>query len=557
MGWLLDLPVIYSAAGIVALIGAYLIWRNENRNPGVDTLAPMLVFAAVWVFSLGFNTMSTHLSTKLLWIKISFLGVVSPGTIAFISMNQFIHGDQWLSRRRLILLSLIPALTFLLALTNQFHGIMYQQYTLHQHGPYDVVTMNYGIGWWIFAIYNGALIAVGSMLLVSSFGSSWWIFPLHSSKIALLLGMFMPVGTIFIQVFNPEFFDPLKPIPIVAIFFGIIIAYSLENSHRKQLVSVSQNEIFDTIDDFIFVTDIQNRMIDMNENAECLVGKSLTNSIGQPINELLPEIDLEKLGQDGSCRVTLNHAGSVTTLETQHIKMQNWEGKSVNSIYILHDISRRAEMERQIKISLEEKETLLREIHHRAKNNLQVISSIFRLQSDLIKDQAMREAFLNSQERIQAIALVHENLYQSKGVNYIDFANYINDLTTNIIKIEEIPQRNVAIDIQVEKILIPYDLATPCGLIAYEIITNALKHAFPSKTRGTIQVFCKRLYDQQLLLRIRDDGVGIPQDMDINESKTLGFKLIGALVSQIQGNLKVSYQEGTSIEIVFPINEDL
>jgi len=130
-------------------------------------------------------------------------------------------------------------------------------------------------------------------------------------------------------------------------------------------------------------------------------------------------------------------------------------------------------------------------------------------------------------------------------------------LTKRIIKFEGVPKSTIALDIQVDTIHIPYDLATPCGLIAYEIITNALKHAFPLEKRGSIQVFCKRLPDHQLLLRIRDNGIGIPKGIDIEESKTLGFQLIGALVRQIQGNLTVSRQAGTDIEIIFPINEDL
>ncbi len=556
MGWLLLHPYIYLIAGTLALISAFLIWRNKNRNPGLDTLALMLVSAAEWVFALGFSTFSTSISSKLMWIKLSFLGITFPGTFAFITMNQFIHGHQWLTRRRLILLILIPAFSLLLALTNQFHGLIFHQYTLHQYGPYDILFISYGIGSWVFAIYNVTLILVGSMLLVSTYGTSWWIFPLHSSKIAFLIGIFIPLITIFLQLINPKLFEPLRPIPIVVILFGIIMAYGLENAHRQQLVSVSQNEIFDTIEDFIFVTDNQNRIIDMNENAEHLLGKSLSTSIGQPLDELFPEFDQLKLSSEGVDRVSFDHGGSTNTLECQCIQMRNWEGKPVNSLYIFHDISQRAEMEHQIRASMEEKETLLREIHHRAKNNLQVISSIFRLQSDLIEDQAMREAFHESQERIQAIALVHENLYQSKGVNYIDFASYINNLIRRIIKIEDFPKSSIAVDIQIDKIHIPYDLAIPCGLIAYEIITNALKHAFPDEKRGSIQVFCKRFHDHQLLLRICDDGIGIPQDVEIKDSRSLGFQLIDALVGQLQGHLVVKRQAGTRIEIVFPINED-
>ena len=115
MGWFSYHPIIYFTAGTVALISAYLIWRNENRNPGVDTLALMLVFATMWVFALGLSTISKPIFIKRLWIKLSFIGVAFPGTLAFIAMNQYIHGHQWLTRRKIILLTQIPTLVIYLS----------------------------------------------------------------------------------------------------------------------------------------------------------------------------------------------------------------------------------------------------------------------------------------------------------------------------------------------------------------------------------------------------------------------------------------------------------
>ncbi|MBC8507811.1 MAG: PAS domain S-box protein [Anaerolineales bacterium] len=547
-------PGLYFVSGVAALAGARTIWLNENRNPGAETLAIMLIFAAEWVFGLAFGTISTSFSAKLFWVKVHFIGVAYTGTIWFIAMNQYIQGTQWLTRRKLILFSIIPTLTILLALTDQYHGLIYKEIFLDQYGPYEITSTTYGIGLWLFLIYNGILVVGGSMMMISTLGQSWWTFRVNGT--IMLIGIATPVITLSLQILKPEIFGPLKPTSLAIIFSGITAAFGLESARRQQIASVSRYEIFDTIEDIILVSDSQNRIIDMNRIAEEFFEASLADFIGLSVDGLIPQLREINLTKDNTFRLIFNKQGMQRNYECNQRNMVNWEGKSVNTMYILRDTTKRAEMEQRITTTLEEKETLLKEIHHRAKNNLQVISSIFNLQSKLINNQAMRNAFQESQERIHAIALVHEKLYQSEGVNYIDFADYLHTLIARLLRRVEITVSSIFFDIQVDDISIPYDLATPCGLIAYELISNALKHAFPKNTEGTIQIICQYIHANSLRIKISDSGVGIPNKIDITESITLGFQLINILVFQIKGLLTIDQRSGTSIEIVFPINED-
>ncbi len=555
MGWYLYLPVIYFGAGIVAMVSAYLIWGNKNRNPGAESLAIMLIFAAEWVFGLALSTISQTYATKIIWVKIHFIGVAFTGVTWFFSINQYIQGYQWLTWRKLILFSIPPTLTILLIFTNPYHALIYQSYSLDRYGPYMIITPTYGAALWIFFVFNIAIILIGSGMLIGLLGKSWW--SVRINGVIILLGTSAPIIVLLLQLFKTELFGPLKPTSLAIILSGMTAAYGLEKVRRQKIVSVSRHELFDTIKKSILVTDLQNRIVDMNKEAERVFGETLTKNIGQNINTLLPHLEMIDLNKENPSRIEIDQVDVEKSYECTLVKMLNWEGRPVNHIYILRDISNRTQMEQRMISSLQEKETLLREIHHRAKNNLQVISSIFNLQSALIESEHMRAVFLESKERIQAIALVHEKLYQSEGVNYIDFSDYVHSLIDRFIKEKKITISSISLEIQVDEIHIPYDLATPCGIIAYELISNALKHAFPNNLRGTVKIICQKHPDNHLLMNISDNGVAIPENIDIAESKTLGFQLINALILQTKGLINVDRRSGTSIEIVIPIGNYL
>ncbi len=227
----------------------------------------------------------------------------------------------------------------------------------------------------------------------------------------------------------------------------------------------------------------------------------------------------------------------------------NSEGKQYGAIESVRDISDRKKSEDKIKKSLDEKETLLREIHHRVKNNMQIISSLLNLQ---IRHEDLDETIgvlKESQGRVKSMAIIHEKLYQSHSLNYINFKEYIQKLILDIFYSYGIKQDNIQFELNIDDIHLNIDTALPLGLIINEIITNCVKYAFPKdKGKITIKLITKQ---EQLELTIVDNGKGIPEDIDIENSKTLGLQLIQNLVNQLEGELKITTNHGTSIKIIF------
>lgn len=216
------------------------------------------------------------------------------------------------------------------------------------------------------------------------------------------------------------------------------------------------------------------------------------------------------------------------------------------------DISIRKQREEQIKASLKEKEVMLQEIHHRVKNNLQVISSLLNLQARNVKDPGTLEVIKESQNRVSSMALVHEKLYQSKNLDKINFAEYVNDLVNSLIRSYQSQSGRVKVSIDVESVALQLDTAIPCGLIINELVSNALKYAFPDCPTPEIKISMQTDAANELKLVIADNGVGISPDFDWRQSRSLGLRLVSNLTRQLSGKLDLLRDEGTAFSLTFP-----
>lgn len=200
-----------------------------------------------------------------------------------------------------------------------------------------------------------------------------------------------------------------------------------------------------------------------------------------------------------------------------------------------------------------EKKLLLREIHHRIKNSLYIVSSLLHLQGDHIQDQKAKDAFRESCKRIQAIALLHEKLYLSTDLTRIEFHQYIRDLTGALIKSFSIPSHLIKLTVDIPRISFTVDTAIPLGLIITEIVTNALKYGFQGEEKLSITIRLKPSPDgKDLCLIVSDSGPGIPEHVDWQNSDTLGIQLVTLLSEQLQGDVQLHRNNGTTFKITFP-----
>jgi PAS domain S-box-containing protein len=217
---------------------------------------------------------------------------------------------------------------------------------------------------------------------------------------------------------------------------------------------------------------------------------------------------------------------------------------------IMLDISERKLSEDLIRNSLHEKETLLREIHHRVKNNLQIINTLLDLQSYSIPDEQVRRFFNECQDRIRSMAMIHEKLYETVDFVSIDFSAYLENLVNQLFR-TYVPDDRISLTIQSDNLTMGIDEAIPCGLIVNELISNSLKHAFPMGSSGRLTVRLKVDEDRMITLEVADSGVGLPRGLDFRDTDTLGLQLVTLLVKQLNGELTLENGPGTVITIRF------
>jgi PAS domain S-box-containing protein len=222
-------------------------------------------------------------------------------------------------------------------------------------------------------------------------------------------------------------------------------------------------------------------------------------------------------------------------------------------VAVQQDITEQKQMEDQLKASLQEKEVLLKEIHHRVKNNLQIVDGLLKMQSRRITNAEALSALQDSQSRIASIALIHEKLYSSNELANIDFARYISELTASLFESYNIGSNPVNLSIEVSPISLEIETAIPCGLIINELVSNSLKHAFPQEQAGEIQIKFHQSNDSALVLIVQDNGIGLPENLDIQKTRSIGMTLIQGLVDQLEGTLEIERKQGTIFRISFPV----
>jgi PAS domain S-box-containing protein len=218
---------------------------------------------------------------------------------------------------------------------------------------------------------------------------------------------------------------------------------------------------------------------------------------------------------------------------------------------VAFDITEAKRAEEIVRASLREKEVLLKEIHHRVKNNLQITSSLLRLQVAKVTDESVRQPLRESQDRIRSIALVHEMLYRSPDLSRVKVADYARSLVLQLFRSHSVDSRRITVLFDIGRVELGVDVAVPCGLIVNELVVNALKHAFPDGRKGVIQVSMKA-DAESYVLGVKDDGVGLPPELDLRRVDTLGLQLVRTLADQIAGKLQVERQSGASFTITFP-----
>jgi PAS domain S-box-containing protein len=318
----------------------------------------------------------------------------------------------------------------------------------------------------------------------------------------------------------------------------------------------SYRELAESITDVFFAMDNDLTITHWNKASEYLTGVTARDAVGRSLTEVFPEL-LGNRAEEIFTQVIMNRGPQTFLTEYSLggskavVEIRTYPTRRGLSVF-LEDITQRTQAEQQLKASLHEKEALLKEIHHRVKNNLQIISSLLSLQSDHITNENAGEALRDSQNRVRSMAMIHEQLYSSGDLAKIDFSQYIKDLTAQLFRTYSVQARSIELSLDIEPVILEIDRAIPCGMIINELLTNCLKHGFRGKTQGLITVTLHPEENGMIRFSVSDNGVGIAPDVDIMNAPSLGMKLVRTLTDQLRGQVIVNRLRGTQFVVVFP-----
>ncbi|MTK64517.1 MAG: PAS domain-containing protein [Methanobacterium sp.] len=324
--------------------------------------------------------------------------------------------------------------------------------------------------------------------------------------------------------------------------------------------AIAADEIVSTMSSFLIMLDPQLNVVNINKATTELFGYEKAEIIGKPVGFLFDKkaknvSDLLDTSTNSIINIETiiktKGGKTVPVLLSKSVILSDM-GTVLGIVCIGNNIIDIKNAEDKIKTSLQEKELLLRELHHRVKNNLQIISSLINLQSQGIKNKEDLEIFRESQSRVKSMAIIHEKLYQSTDLSNINFRDYIQSLVSYLVSYYSKEMIDIELDVNEDQVL-NMDTAVPCGLIINELFINSLKHAFNGIKNGKIKI--KLGADGKIpgcyILEVSDNGVGLPPDVDINNPQKLGLQLVVSLTNQLDGKISVDTRDGTKFTIKF------
>ncbi len=314
----------------------------------------------------------------------------------------------------------------------------------------------------------------------------------------------------------------------------------------------------------MLMVDLSGKIVLVNMQIESLFGYRREELIGHPVEILVPErfraghpaaragFTISPVARPmgaGRDLFGLRKDGTEMPIEIGLNPLRTSDGDFVLSSVV--DITERKRRTSELTAALAEREVLLQEVHHRVKNNLQIISSLINMQLRNLAPGPGGDALLECQTRVQAIGLIHEQLYQSKDYAHVPFADYVRSLAHNVFAVTGSSPSLVTLDLAIEDVALAVDKAIPCGLVLNELITNSLKHGFKDGRRGRVRVELARLDDARCRVSVEDDGVGLPVGMEVAQSGSLGLLLVRTLAEQLEAELEVDGSQGAAFRLTF------
>ncbi len=542
---------IYAFSSLLASYACFLLGITVYQKDPKNELNKIIVFLCIFLGYTSFvefgNRQAATASDAYVWLK---LGSFWPFVMSFLMHFTILFikkGD--ILQKKMYFLIYAPAVVFsVLDLTTPLiSGEPREEYWGWTYSvPENPLLYDISTTWGLF------LMIFSLVLCLLYFWRTYGIERLKAKYVAF--GMFIPVvvGSITDGIL-PLTHIKIPELGAATLTTGIIfIQYGIWKYKLFVLTpSVAAVDIVSSMSNILLLVHEDGTITHANPAALSLLEYSEGELQGQSLACIFPEGEWEeiqkmheygKLGRVSNETTFVTRKGQIIPVLLSISGVQDREGNNRGTIWVGSDLTDHKKAE-----EVEKKDVLLKEIHHRVKNNMQIISSLLNLQSHYITEKKYEELIRESQDRIRSMALIHEKLYQSKDLETIDFKGYIIDMAHELVR--SYGRTGIVLNMDIDNIFLGIDAAIPCGLVINELVTNALKHAFPDG-KGVVMVALHARDNIELI--VQDNGVGMPESIDFRTTDTLGLRLVTILVEdQLNGEIRLTRDNGTEFNIIF------
>jgi PAS domain S-box-containing protein len=548
------------ASVVTIALGTFVLFRNPRETPN-RIFSLYCLIGSCWTFTEFVYRQAESFSRAAFWLRVSALGIlVVPLELHFVLC--IAERKRLLEKKSTYFLLYVPTLAFFIL---DITGVITSQPVKTSWGwgrvlPPGPLPDLYE-AWFIVLSLLGLLVCWQYYRQQAEYNKKRQIFLVAMGVIAVLV---LAVATESEGVFDYLGIESPELTSIGYIFESIFLAYAMWKYELFPLTPVTAAEsIVAILADALLLVNPGGKIVAVNQAASELLGYEQNELIEQPIEMILAHE--ETAGFERTRLAQLLTASSIhdseATFVTKDARMipvslsasvvKDQAGAEQGTVYVGRDLTKRKQAEEQIRASLREKNVLLREIHHRVKNNLQITASLLMLQSGFIENKQVLKTLGESQNRIQSMALVHETLYQSEDLAQVDFADYVQKLTKHLFRSYDADPGTITLQVNADSVLLNIDAVVHCGLIINELLSNALKYAFPDGQTGQIRIDLHPGDDEQLLLVVSDNGVGLPAKVQFRQAESLGLQLVEMLAEQLEGTVELDRSGGTTFRIAF------
>ena len=552
---------IYSYVSLSAFFLCFFLGNfiyHKNSRSQLNIMIAVLCFLVGFLAFAEFQyRQTTDFQTAYLWLKLSGLWPLVPPILLHISLI-FTGKTEILKNKFVYLLMYVPAIIIsIYAVTTNLllQGILKEYWGWTYVFPQNSLIFSVMSIWTLICIF-----------IAGAFCLSYYVKTRNLEKLQakyLIVGLYFPLLISMVSdLVLPSMSIRIPETTMVMSTVGLsFISYGVWKYRFPALTAaIAADEIVSTMSSFLIMLDHQMNVVNVNKATLELIGYEKREIIGKSVNCLFAKDNgnLKDLF-DVSSNSIINIETIIKTKDGKKIPVlisksviRSDSGNVLGIVCIGNNIVDIKDAEDKIKTSLQEKELLLRELHHRVKNNLQIISSLINLQSQGIKNKEDLEIFRESQSRVKSMAIIHEKLYQSTDLSNINFGEYIQSLVSYLVSYYSKEMIEIDMDVKEDDVL-NMDTAVPCGLIINELLINSLKHAFKGISHGKITIkFCSdHKKPANYTLIVADNGIGIPPEIDIDNPQRLGLQLVVSLTSQLDGKIFLDTTDGTKFTIKF------